>query len=99
MKADMVGHYLSVKISKMVILSRKMGDVKFRIGFGLSFLYLINKKVRIKKLLKDAGRTRKIKFIKCDCKNKVELIEEDIIKINGIKYITCPFCGVDILLK
>jgi len=51
--------------------------------------------------LKNAGNSRKRKnFLKCEsCKEKFEISENDIEKIEGYKYIICPCCGENILLK
>lgn len=50
-------------------------------------------------VLKNNGKHKKRKIIKCDkCNEKFELEDSEIIKIAGIRYVSCPFCGQDILL-
>lgn len=50
--------------------------------------------------LKNRGRKKKVKYIKCDkCKERFELNEEDIVEYSEIKYIECPKCSQEIILK
>jgi len=51
--------------------------------------------------LKENGNNRRRKnFLKCDnCKERFEINESDIEKIEGYKYIICPCCGENIILK
>ena len=59
--------------------------------------------------LKNDGRSRKSKASRskgrkkqCRCKGcneKFEYSDGDLIKISGLKYIECPMCGKEIILK
>jgi DNA-directed RNA polymerase subunit RPC12/RpoP len=51
-------------------------------------------------MLPENGKKKKIKLIKCDkCRERFELIEEDIIKIGQFSYIECVHCGQQVILK
>lgn len=51
-------------------------------------------------MLKNCGRKKKVKYIKCDkCKERFELNEEDIIRIEGLEYVECPYCSCEKILK
>ena len=53
-------------------------------------------------MLKEMGKERKRKTEKVTCpvcNLKTELIEENIEHIEGIRFIMCDNCGIDIILK
>lgn len=50
--------------------------------------------------VKNLGRTKKYKHIKCSvCGCRIELIDEDIEHVNNVKFIICPRCGNENLIK
>jgi DNA-directed RNA polymerase subunit RPC12/RpoP len=50
--------------------------------------------------LRENGKSKRLKIIKCDnCRERFDLHEEDIVKTNNVKFVECPYCGQDILLK
>lgn len=52
---------------------------------------------RNSKASKNKGKSKQIKCI--GCKEKFEYYEEDIIRISGLKYVECPMCDLEIILK
>jgi DNA-directed RNA polymerase subunit RPC12/RpoP len=51
-------------------------------------------------VMKDNGKSKRKTFLKCDgCRQRFELIEEDIVRIEKFSYVECPFCGEQNLLK
>jgi len=50
-------------------------------------------------MLKENGKKKHYKFIKCEnCNKNVKIIQNEIFTISGIKYLYCPYCGEQILL-
>lgn len=52
-------------------------------------------------MLKNDGRSKRKKTkIKCDsCKGVFELDNVEIIKLEKLSYVECPYCGLEIILK
>jgi DNA-directed RNA polymerase subunit RPC12/RpoP len=56
-----------------------------------------NDKLDIKKEIKIKHKND---YIKCDnCRNKVEIIDEEIESLEGFSYIECPYCSQQIIIN
>jgi DNA-directed RNA polymerase subunit RPC12/RpoP len=51
-------------------------------------------------MLKENGKSKRKTYLKCDnCKQKYELLEEEIVRMGDLRYIECPYCCTQQILK